>query len=59
MTMNTCHSFLEAMKFKGLPFHFLVRLKYKEKKKVGGRVDGREYETTDCECDSEEVGTGW
>lgn len=40
MTMNTCHSFLEAMKFKGLPFHFLVRLKYKEKK-GGGWMGGK------------------
>lgn len=53
--MNTCHSFLEAMRFKGLPFHFLLRLKYKEKK---GRERGREIETTDREQDSEEVGTG-
>lgn len=34
--MNTCQSFLEAMKFKGLPFHFSLRLKYKEKKGGGG-----------------------
>lgn len=45
--MNTCHSFLEAMKFKGLPFHFSLRLKYKEKKREGG--EAREIETTDRE----------
>lgn len=39
--MNTCQSFLEAMKFKGLPFHFALRLKYKGKKK-GARERGRE-----------------
>lgn len=30
--MNSCHSSLEAMKFKGLPFHSVLGLKYKEKR---------------------------
>lgn len=32
-TMNACRSFLEAMEFKGLPFHFSLGLKYKGKKR--------------------------
>lgn len=36
--MNTCQSFLEAMKFKGLsPFYFLLRLKYNKKDRKGRR----------------------
>ena len=50
--MNTCLSFPEAMKCKGLPFHFSLRLKYK-----GGR-EGGEIETTERKEDSEEAGTG-
>lgn len=32
------------MKFKGLPFHFVLRLKYKEKREGG---EQKEIETTD------------
>lgn len=38
--MNACRSFLEAVEFKGLPFHFSLRLKYKGKKKKDGGRDG-------------------
>lgn len=49
--MNSCHSSLEAMKFKGLPFHSVLGLKYKEKLEGEGArrwEEGREeIETTD------------
>lgn len=56
--MNSCHSSLEAMKFKGLPFHSVLGLKYKEKREEVGRRRWEEIETTDG-AQRRKVGCGW